>query len=248
MIILKTKYQVSSIRKSCRVVAKVLSKISHEAKAGVTTRHLDKLAEDLCYSLGAVPGFKGYKGFPYTICASKNSTVVHGFPDDEPLKEGDLLSVDFGAVINGWYGDAAITLGIGVQPYINEKLLGVGAECLLMGIAKIVPHGRLGDVSHAIQHHTESNGFNVVKNFVGHGVGRDLHELPQIPNFGKPRTGLILKPGMVLAIEPMITEGSSDTETLSDGWTTVTKDKKMAVHFEHTVVVTKEGVEVLTGM
>ncbi len=246
MLILKTLSQIEGIRKSCAITAYVLKELKTAIKAGITTNFLNTMAEDLCYQKGGVPAFKGYRGFPYSICASANNKIVHGFPDDVPLKNGDILSIDFGVLYKGWYGDSAFTKGIGKISGAAKKLITVGNECLYKAIEAINPNCKIGDVSFAIQNHAEKNGYNVVRNLVGHGIGKNLHEEPQIPNFGKPHTGLLLKYGSVIAIEPMILAGSYETIILPDEWTVVTKDSKLAVHFEHTIVINKDGVEILT--
>jgi methionyl aminopeptidase len=247
MIILKTLPQIDGIRKSCKIVAYVLKEIESTIKPGITTNFLNTMAEDLCYQRGAIPGFKGYRGFPFSICASKNNTVVHGFPDDVLLKNGDILSIDFGVLYKGWYGDSAFTKGVGKIDKKTQRLVDTGKECLYKGINAVQAYCKVGDISHAVQQHAEHSGYNVVRDFVGHGIGKNLHEEPQIPNFGKQHTGIILKPGSVIAIEPMITAGTYKTITLSDGWTTVTQDSKLAVHFEHTIAITSSGIEILTN-
>lgn len=246
MVLLKTLPQIDGIRKSCRIVAYVLSKLKNEIRPGITTEYLNNMAEDLCGERGGTPGFKNYKGFPFSICASVNSEVVHGFPSDEKLKEGDILSIDFGVLYKGWYGDSAFTVGIGKISTEAEKLIKAGEECLCIGIDAAKVDGRLGDISYGVQQHAEDNGYNVVRDFVGHGIGKNLHEEPQVPNFGKARTGLRLKPGLVIAIEPMITYGSPEVKTLRNGWTAITKDNCLSTHVEHTIVIDNNGVEILT--
>jgi methionyl aminopeptidase len=204
------------------------------------------MAEELCYQKGGTPAFKGYKGFPFSICSSLNEVVVHGFPNDNPLKEGDILSVDFGVLYKGWYGDSAFTKGVGKVSEEAQKLMDTCKECLYNAIDIARSFCRVGDISYAVQSHAEANGYGVVRDLVGHGIGKNLHEEPQIPNFGKPHTGLLLKPGSVVAIEPMITMGGYKTRVLEDRWTTVTLDGKLAAHFEHTIAITDDGVEILT--
>lgn len=196
--------------------------------------------------MGAVPAFKGYCGYPYSLCCSVNSAVVHGIPSKRRLNEGDLLSIDFGLVYDGFYGDAAITVPVGVVTPEASRLVSVTQESLLRGVECAVPGNRIGDVSSAIQRHVEENGFSVVRDFVGHGIGRQLHEDPQIPNFGKPGRGVTLRPGMVLAIEPMVNQFGHAVRVLDDGWTAVTVDGGLSAHFEHTVAVTSDGPEILT--
>ena len=196
--------------------------------------------------MGGTPGFKGYKGFPYAICSSRNDEIVHGFPSDKALEDGEIISIDFGVLYKKWYGDSAFTKAVGyVSPEI-ENLIKVGEECLYKGITQAKPYMRIGDISAAIQRHAEKNGYNVIRDFVGHGVGKELHEDPQVPNFGKRHEGYLIKPGMVIAIEPMITPGTGKAATLNDGWTTVSADHKLSVHFEHTIAITSNGTEILT--
>lgn len=246
MIILKTLSQIDGVRRSCEVVTYVLNELKKVITPGITTAFLNDMAEDLCYQRGAIPGFKGYQGFPYTICASRNSEVVHGFPDDVPLVNGDILSIDFGSIYKGWYGDAAFTVGLGDVSTRIQRLLDVGVGCLNVGIKSAQVFNRVGDIGHAIQKHAEDNDFGVVTEFVGHGIGKDLHEEPQIPNYGQGSSGYMLRPGMCIAIEPMITEGSPKVKLATDGWTAVTMDGKLAVHFERTIAILPEGPEILT--
>jgi methionyl aminopeptidase len=247
-VILKTKEQIKSIRKSCKIVAFVLSELEKNVKPRVSTWDLNMLAEELCYMKGATPGFKGYRGFPYSICSSVNEEVVHGFPSKENLKEGDIISIDFGVVYKGWYGDAAFTAPVGEVSKDAKRLLEVGKECLDIGIAKAIPFGRLGDISTNIQQHAENKGYNVIRDFVGHGIGKNLHEFPQIPNYGNGHPGLLLKPGMTIAIEPMITAGSYEIKTSTNGWTISTKDAELSAHFENSIVITENGPEILTAL
>jgi methionyl aminopeptidase len=246
MILLKTSQQIDGIRKSCRIVAYVLKELKDAIKPGITTNFLNIMAEELSFQRGAIPGFKNYRGFPFSICASKNEKVVHGFPDNIPLKDGDVLSIDFGILYKGWYGDSAFTKAVGKISKETIKMIDIGRECLYVGISAAKPYCRVGDISNAIQQHAEKNGYGVVRDFVGHGIGKNLHEEPQVPNFGKQHYGTILKPGAVIAIEPMITMGTYKTITLEDGWTVATQDSKLAVHFEHTISITNDGVEILT--
>lgn len=246
MIIVKTAEQVDAIRESCRIVAVVLKNIEEAIQPGVTTMYLNDMAEDLVHQAGGKPSFKGYRGFPYSICSSRNEEIVHGFPTDKPLEEGDILSVDFGAYYNGWHGDAAFTKAVGNVPEHVEKLLTATEACLYGGILRARPYNRVGDISNKIETMAAESGFGVVREFVGHGIGRDLHEEPSIPNFGDPHKGYLLKPGMVIAIEPMLTQNSNAAVVLSDGWTTVTGDKGLSAHFEHTIAITNNGPEILT--
>lgn len=246
MIILKTLTQIEGIRKSCIITAYVLKELKNAIKPGITTNFLNDMAEDLCNQKGGTPAFKGYRGFPFSICASLNEMVVHGFSNNKPLKEGDILSIDFGVLYKGWYGDSAFTVGVGKISKKAQKLINIGEECLNNAINISYPYCRVGDISNAVQSTAEENGYGVVRDLVGHGIGRNLHEEPQIPNYGKAHTGLLLKPGSVIAIEPMITEGTYKIRVLEDHWTTVTIDGKLAVHFEHTIAITSDGVEILT--
>lgn len=234
------------MRAAGRIVAEILAMLREKVAPGVTTGELDRLAEAECLRRGARPAFKGYGGFPFTICASPNEKVVHGFADENPLSEGDILSIDFGVVFDGFYGDAAITVPVGKIQSERERLLRVTEHSLELAIRTCVPGGRLSDISHAVQSCVEKEGFSVVREFVGHGIGRQLHEAPQVPNFGPPGQGPRLKPGMTLAIEPMINAGSHGIKILEDGWTAVTVDGRPSAHFEHTVAVTEHGPEILT--
>jgi len=244
MVYIKTLSEIYNIRKSNRLVAYVLNKIRQEAKPGVTTKHLDELAESLAHQNNALPGFKGYKGFPASICASVNNEIVHGIPNNTPLVSGDILSVDFGILLNGWYGDAAITIPIGKISEPAGKLIRVTEQCLYKGISTIKSNSRIKDISKAIQIHAENNGFNVIRDYTGHGIGRDLHEPPSIPNYITNFNDHKLIPGMVIAVEPMLVQ--YDYNTISKGWTVLTKDGGLAAHFEHTVAVTNDGVEILS--
>jgi methionyl aminopeptidase len=234
------------MRKAGRIVGEILALLKERVVPGVTTAELDRLAEDECRRRKVKPAFKGYGGFPYTVCASPNQKVVHGFPDSVPLQEGDILSIDFGVVCDGYYGDAAFTSPVGKVSSEAQRLLTVTERSLAMGIAAALPGGRLSDISHAVQACVEAEGFSVVREFVGHGIGRALHESPQLPNFGPAGQGPLLKPGMTLAIEPMINVGAPGVKVLGDGWTAVTVDGRLSCHFEHTVAVTDNGPEILT--
>jgi len=233
---------------SCRIVAEVLLKLSDTVAAGMTTKELDEIAEALILSKNATPAFKGYKGYPATLCTSLNEQVVHGIPGQTVLKEGDIVSIDVGVFNNGFYGDAAITLPVGRISDEADKLLSSTNESLYAGIEKAAAGNRLSDISSTVQKHVEGDGFSVVRNFVGHGIGRALHEDPQIPNFGKPGEGPLLREGMTLAIEPMVNAGTWKVDILDDGWTAVTKDGSLSAHFEHTVVITENGPKILTKL
>ena len=246
MIVLKSAAELMKMRAAGRIVAEILALLETLVKPGTTTAELDQLAERECLRHGAKPAFKGYGGFPYAICASPNDRVVHGFPDQCPLAEGDILSIDFGVVYQGYFGDAAITVPVGRIDEATAKLVNATRESLGRAIEASVPGGRLSDISHAVQSWVEPRGFSVVREFVGHGIGRQLHEAPQLPNFGASGQGPRLKPGMTLAIEPMINAGVPGVKILEDGWTAVTQDGKRSAHFEHTVAITEHGPEILT--
>ncbi len=246
MVVLKSPGEIEKIRYCNQMVAEILETLMEQVIPGIDTLSLDRMSETLALKQKALPAFKGYRGFPYSLCASVNEQVVHGFPSKRPLKEGDILSMDFGVCHDGYYGDAAITVPVGKVPESTLRLLDVTKTALFMGIEQAVPGNRLSDISHAIQKHVEAEGFSVVRKFVGHGIGRDLHEDPQIPNYGKPGMGIRLKPGMVFAIEPMVNAGGYDVETLEDGWTAVTKDRSLSAHFEHTVAIGEDGPVILS--
>lgn len=236
------------MRTAGQIVAEVLQLLSEKARPGATTLEMDRLAESECRRYKAKPAFKGYGGFPFSICASPNEKVVHGFPDDKPLRDGDILSIDFGVEKDGFFGDAAVTLPIGQIGAEASRLLQSTRDSLALAIEACKVDGRLGDISCAVQSHVEPAGFSVVREFVGHGIGRKLHEAPQVPNFGRAGSGPRLKPGMVLAIEPMINAGEAGVKILSDGWTAVTTDGRLSAHFEHTVALTDDGPEILTRL
>ncbi|ALC17563.1 methionine aminopeptidase, type I [Desulfuromonas soudanensis] len=246
MIVLKSSAELDQMRVAGEMVAEILELLRERICPGVTTRELDSLAEDECRKRKARPAFKGYGGFPFTVCASPNDQVVHGFPNEIPLTEGEILSIDFGVVYRGFYGDAAMTIPVGSIDDDRAKLLRITRRSLELGIEAAVIGGRLSDISSAVQTCVEKEGYSVVREFVGHGIGRELHEAPQIPNFGPPGQGPRLKAGMVLAIEPMINMGRPEVKILEDGWTAVTVDGKPSAHFEHTVAVTEDGPEILT--
>jgi methionyl aminopeptidase len=246
MVILKTTKEIDNIRKSCNTVALVLKTLYRKAEVGIKTIELNNIAEKICKNKKATPGFKGYKGFPYSICSSVNNEIVHGFPSNRKLKEGDILSIDFGVIYNKWYGDAAFTKVIGKGSYMSNKINNITNKCLYSGIEKALPGNRLGDVGYAIQSKAYENKFNVILNFVGHGIGKKLHEEPQVLNYGNKNEGLLLKPGMVIAIEPMLVEKSNKVETLSNDWTVVTKDGGISAHWEHTIAILESGPEILT--
>lgn len=246
MISLKTPAELEIMRQAGRVVGQVLAEVSAAASPGVTTAALDKMAEDICRQQGASPAFKGYRGYPYALCCSINEQVVHGFPKEKPLQEGDILSMDFGAILESYYGDAAVTVPVGQVSEQATALMEATRRSLEAAIEQMRPGRRLGDVSAAVQRVVEEAGFSVVRQFVGHGIGKMLHEEPQVPNYGQPGRGVTLKPGMVLAVEPMVNAGSYEVRVLADGWTAVTVDGKLSAHFEHTVAVTQDGPRILS--
>jgi methionyl aminopeptidase len=251
MIFLKSEEEIERIRAASHVVVEVLNRLKEEAKPGVSTWELDKIAEEIALGKGAKPAFKGYRDYPASVCFAINNEVVHGIPSKKKvLIEGDIVSLDFGAYFDGFYSDSAITIPLGKISPLAEKLLHVTRNSLYKGIGKAYPSNRLFDISQAIQNHVEQEGFSVVKAFVGHGIGRNLHEDPQIPNFvpenGNWGKGIRLKPGMVIAIEPMVNVGRPDIRILSDGWTAVTMDGTLSAHFEHTVAITENGPVILT--
>ena len=247
MIHYRSEDEIDLIRESSLLVAKTHAEISALIKPGVTTLQLDKIAEEFIRDNGGVPAFKGYSGFPNTLCASLNEQVVHGIPNNNPLNEGDIISMDCGVVMNGYFGDSAYTYEVGVVSEEVKNLLIRTKESLYKGIEQAVSGNRVGDIGFAIQKHVEQFGYGVVREMVGHGVGENLHEEPQIPNYGKRGRGIMLKEGMVIAIEPMINLGTRRIKQLSDGWTIITVDKKYSAHFEHTVVVRKGKAEVLSS-
>ncbi len=245
---LKSADEIEKMKEANRIVAEILEGLKKKVRPGVTTEDLDRYAEDGLKERKAKSAFKGYRGYPKALCTSVNSQVVHGIPSRTPLKDGDLLSIDFGAYYNGFYGDAAITIPVGNVSDEALRLKDIAEEALYAGIEKAYIGNRLSDISFAIQSLVERNGFSVVREFVGHGIGRSLHEEPQVPNFGSPGLGVRLKAGMVLAIEPMINAGGSEVKILQDGWTAVTKDGSLSAHFEHTVAITEDGPVILTRL
>ncbi len=246
MITLKSKRELEIMRDASRIVAEVLEELRRHCQPGVTTRDLDQIAEELTLKRKAQPAFKGYRGYPKSLCASINAEVVHGIPGDRILKEGDIIGLDYGVLCGGYYGDAAVTVAIGQVSAEIEKLLRVASECLYLGIEQTKPDNHLADISRAIQEHAESNGFSLVKELGGHGIGKRLHEDPMVLNYVADGRGIKLKPGLVLAIEPMVNMGTDRIRVLSDGWTVVTADGKPSAHFEHTVAITENGPEILT--
>ncbi|MSO45560.1 MAG: type I methionyl aminopeptidase [Acidobacteria bacterium] len=246
MIVCRSQAEIDRLRTVNQLVGRILSELRQLAAPGLTTQDIDRLAEERVRAAGAEPAFKGYHGFPATICASVNEQVVHGIPSDRKLLEGDILSIDMGARLDGYYGDSAVTVAIGKVAPEAATLLRVTEEALFRAIDAVKPGGRVTDIGAAVQAHVEANGFSVVRDFVGHGIGTSLHEEPQIANYGPSGRGPRLSEGMVLAIEPMVNAGKAAVKVLSDGWTAVTRDGSLSAHFEHTVVVTPGGCEVLT--
>ncbi len=247
-IILKSPREVAQMREAGRVVAAVLEAVAKNVKPGVTTAELDDVAANEVKKRGAVASFKGYRGFPASICTSLNEEVVHGIPGNRVLKEGDVISLDFGAHLNGFHGDAAMTMGVGRISLEAQKIIDATKGALMAGIAAATTGARLGDVSAAIQSHAEARGFSVVREYVGHGIGRELHQDPQIPNFGVAGEGLVLRKGMTMALEPMLNAGVWRTRVAEDRWTVVTADGKLSAHFEHTIAVDDNGPEILTQL
>ena len=246
MIIGKSKKELDKMRAAGRLAGLVLSHLRTLVKPGVTTIEIDRAAEKMIRDAGALPTFKGYNGFPYSICASVNEQVVHGFPSDYVLKDGDIFSIDCGATLEGFVGDTATTVPVGKVDEDRRKLIRVTEECLERAIEQCRAGKHLGDIGWAVQQHAENNGYSVVRDYVGHGIGRRMHEDPQIPNYGKPGLGPKIKVGYVFAVEPMVNQGTHFTKVLSDGWTVVTMDGKPSAHTEHTIAITEDGPEVLT--
>ncbi|MBR2588024.1 MAG: type I methionyl aminopeptidase [Bacilli bacterium] len=246
MVTIKSPREIELLKVAGEITGSTHNYLKPYIKPGITTKELGKLAEEYILSRGATPSFKGYDGFPGSICISINEEVVHGIPGNRKLKEGDIVTLDIGACWKGYHGDSAWTYAVGKISKEKQKLMDVTKESLFKGLEQIKPGNRIGDIGHAIQEYTESFGYGVVRELVGHGVGTDVHEEPDVPNYGKPHTGLVLKEGMVIAVEPMITMGDKAICILDDDWTIITQDEKPAAHFEHTVVVTKDGYEILT--
>jgi methionyl aminopeptidase len=241
MIILKTPAEIEVMAEASRVVAEVLEIVLKEVRPGVSTEDLDRIAEGAILDRGGIPAFKGYRSYPKTLCASVNEQVVHGVPSKRKLKDGDIIGLDLGAIVGGFYGDSAVTVAVGRIIDETAKLVQVTKEALYLGIRQAIVGNRLMDISHAVQRHVESAGYSVVTEFVGHGIGRQLHEEPQVPNYGKPGHGPRLQPGMALAIEPMVNMGGSAVRVLEDRWTAVTADGSLSAHFEHTIAIQPSG-------
>lgn len=246
MITIKTESEIALMREANSIVKDVLNLVGDNVKAGITTKRLDKIAYDYIIKCGAVPSFLNYNGFPASICSSVNDRVVHGIPDNRRLEEGDILSVDVGAIYQGWHGDAARTFAVGNISIAKRKLIDVTEQSFFEAMKVVKEGARLGDIGNAVQTYAEKNGYSVVRALVGHGIGSEMHEDPPVPNYGKPGKGLRLKRNMTLAIEPMINEGTYEVAQLNDGWTIVTEDGKNSAHYENTVLVTEDGVEILS--
>ncbi len=248
MVILKSPDEIEKLRISNVIVAEILEEVKEKVKPGISTAELDRHAEELTRKKGVKPAFKGYRGYPYALCTSVNDEVVHGMPSDRKLKKGDIISIDFGVEYKGYFGDAAITIPVGDASKAAENLMCVTRESLTLAIDAARVGNRIGDISSAVQSHVENAGYSVVRDFVGHGIGTRLHEEPQIPNYGVRGRGLILKAGMVLAIEPMVNEGTFKVKVLNNGWTVVTQDGKLSAHFEHSVAITENGPYILSQL
>ncbi len=248
MIICKTPREIEIMREAGRIVALTHQELKQHITPGITTKELDQIAEKTIQKYGATPSFKGYNGFPGSICASVNEELVHGIPGKRKLKEGDIISIDIGAKYNGYHGDSAWTYPVGNISESVQKLLDVTEKSLYLGLEQVKPGERLSNISHAVQTHAEENGFSMVREYVGHGIGQDLHEDPRIPHYGPPNRGPRLKPGMVICVEPMVNQGRRYVKTLSDDWTVVTVDGKWCAHFEHTIALTEAGYEILTTL
>ncbi|MFW6148549.1 MAG: type I methionyl aminopeptidase [Atribacterota bacterium] len=250
MVIIKTDKEIKQIKKSCQLTANTLQYITEKIKAGLKTIEIDKIAESFILKHGGKPSFKGYgdegNEFPSSVCISVNDEIVHGIPGERVLQEGDIVSIDIGTYLNGYYGDSAVTVGVGEISKVAEKLIKTTKKCLLEGIKKAISGNSIGDIGNAVQTVAEENNFSVVREFVGHGVGLKVHEDPQIPNYGKPKTGLKLEKGMVIAIEPMVNQGNYRTIIGDDGWTVKTADGSLSAHFEHTIAIYEKGNEILT--
>lgn len=247
MIPIKSEEDLRMMRIAGKILAKIMQRLQKSIHVGISTKEIDRIAQDLVRNEGALPAFKGYRGFPANICTSINEEIVHGIPDERKLKEGDIISLDLGICYKGYFSDIAITLAIGrIKPKI-KKLIQVTKLALSQGIKQARENNHLFDISYAIQSFVEKNGFSVVRDFVGHGIGRSLHEEPEIPNFGRPHQGQILKSGMVFAIEPMVNMGCWESKILDNGWTAVTKDGLASAHFEHTVAIIKNTAQILTA-
>lgn len=248
MIIIKSDNEIKHMRQAGRVVAQAHDLLAGAIRPGISTAKLDRLVEEFMLKVGAIPSFKGFRGFPASICASVNEVVVHGIPGERILEDGDIIGVDIGAIVDGFHGDSACTYPVGEVNALALRLMQVTKEALYKGIVQAVVGNRLGDISHAVQAHVEAAGFSVVRDYVGHGIGRTMHEHPEIPNFGPAGKGPRLRSGMALAIEPMVNTGDPEVQVLADQWTVVTCDASLSAHFEHTIAVTDNGPEILTTL
>jgi len=248
MIIYKSEGEILAIKRSCQIVATILSELEALVKPGVQTRELNDFAEERTRDMNAIPAFKGYRGYPASLCTSINEEIVHGIPSTRTLRNGDIISLDFGVIKEGFYGDAAVTYPVGDITPRAARLVAAAKEAFNKGFERMKIGNRLSDISHAVQTYVEGQGFSVIRSFVGHGIGFSLHEEPQIPNFGPPGRGPKLKPGMALAFEPMISIGDWEVEILADNWTAVTKDRSLSAHHEHTVALTQEGAIILSQL
>jgi len=246
MVALKSPREIETMRRSGQITAAVLTELLKAVRPGMSTADLDEIAERRIREQGGIPTFKGYHGFSASICTSVNDEVVHGIPGGRVLRDGDLLSIDIGTTLDGYVSDSAATVGVGNISRAAARLLDVTQECLMIGVSRMQRGNHVGDIGAAVAEHAERNGYGVVRELVGHGVGREMHEEPQVPNYGNPGTGMELRPGLVLAVEPMITQGDYRVNVLADGWTVVTADGKLAAHFEHTIAVTDRGPKILT--
>ncbi len=247
MVYLKSEREIEIMRKAGSITAKILAHLQEQVKPGITTLDIDKIAEQKCKEFKVKPAFKGYHGFPGCVCISINEEVVHGIPNSKKkINEGDIVSLDFGVIYDGYFGDSAVSIGVGKVSSEAQKLMEITKKSLFAGIEQALEGNHLFDISHAVQTTVESKGYSVVREFVGHGIGKSLHEEPQVPNFGPKGKGIVLKKGMVLAIEPMINVGTHAIKVLKDGWTAVTQDGKLSAHFEHTIAITKDGPNILT--
>lgn len=248
MIIYKSEEEIKGIKKSNQIVAKILDELSSMIKPGIQTKDLDEYAESRARDMGAVPAFKGYRGFPFSLCTSINEEIVHGLPSSRTLREGDIISLDFGILYEGFYGDAAVTYPIGNVTPVAKQLINTAETAFYKGIEQIREGNRISDISHAVQTYVEAQGFSIIRTFVGHGIGLSLHEEPQVPNFGPSGRGPKIRKGLVLAIEPMIAVGDWRVEVLADDWTAVTIDRSLSAHYEHTVALTQRGLEILSAL
>lgn len=248
MVIFKSKDEIDRIHKASQIVAQALDVLERNLEPGISTLELDVIAESEIRKAGALPAFKGYRGFPATLCVSVNEEIIHGIPSQKKLKEGDIVGLDLGAIWEGFYGDAARTSPVGRISDEARKLLEVTRKSLMIGIEQAKPGNRIGDIGYAVQEFVESHGYTVVRDFVGHGIGRNLHEDPQVPNYGNRGQGHRIKAGMVIAIEPMVCQGQAEVEILPDNWTAITRDRSLAAHFEHSIAITNDGPWILSEL